>query len=387
MRGFNTRAVHAAEDPLEEAHGDVAPPIHPTVTHAKRSVMEAGLGYVYARAGNPTREKLERKLASLENARYALAFSSGMAAESAVVLALLRPGSHIVAFDDLYGGTRRLFEAVMGAYGVRVSYVDARDPGRVRGAMTRDTRLIWIETPTNPLMKIASIREIAEIAEDSGAILVVDNTFATPYFQNPLDHGAHIVVHSLTKYISGHSDVLGGALMLNDGELYEKLRFHQKSVGSVLSPLDSWLVLRGVKTLGLRMERHERNAMKIAEYLESRREVERVYYPGLKSHPQHELARRQMRGFSGMLSFEVRGGVRAAIKLVESLKVFSLAESLGGVESLVEIPALMTHSYIPRSERERIGLKDNLVRMSVGIEDVEDLLEDLEGAFKALSGP
>ncbi len=384
MRGFSTRAIHVGEDPRSTLHGDVVAPIHLSTTFAKRSVDEVEEGYVYSRTGNPTRDALEEKLAALENARYALAFSSGLAAEATVLLALLRRGDHVVAFDDLYGGTRRLFDRVMERFGVRFTYVDARDPGNVEKAMRRETRMVWLETPTNPLLKLADIEAVAEAAHRHGAILVVDNTFATPYFQNPLDLGADVVVHSVTKYIAGHSDVVGGAVMVNDDEIHEKLRFHQNAVGAVLSPFDSWLVMRGVKTLAVRMERHQQNAMAIARFLEEHPLVERVYYPGLPSHPQHGLARRQMRGYGGMLSFEVRGGLQAAVRLVEGLRLFALAESLGGVESLIEIPALMTHASISREERLRIGIRDSLIRVSVGIEDLEDLLEDLEQGLRRL---
>ncbi len=386
MKGFSTKAIHVGEEPSSTLHGDVVSPIHLSTTFAKTRIADVDKGYVYSRTGNPTRDRLEEKLAALENARYALAFSSGLAAEATVLLALLRKGDHVVAFDDLYGGTRRLFDRVMGRFGIRFTYVDARDPGNVAKALERGTRMLWIETPTNPLMKLADIKALAEIAHSHGALLVVDNTFATPYFQNPLELGADIVVHSVTKYIAGHSDVVGGAVMVNDEEIRSKLRFHQNAVGAVLSPFDSWLVMRGIKTLAVRMERHQRNAMAIARYLEDHPMVERVYYPGLQSHPQHGLARRQMKGYGGMLSFEIRGGLDAAVRFVESLRIFALAESLGGVESLIEIPALMTHASIPREERERIGIKDSLIRVSVGIEDLEDLIEDLDQGFRRLGG-
>ncbi|BAN90245.1 cystathionine gamma-synthase [Aeropyrum camini] len=382
MRGFTTKAVHAGEDPRETLHGDVVHPIHLSVTYWKRSVAEAEEGYVYSRTSNPTRDALEKKLAALENARYALAFSSGLAAEATVILALLREGDHIVAFDDLYGGTKRLFQRVMARFGVKVTYVDARDPSNIERALTPATRMIWLETPTNPLLKLADIRAVAEIASQAGAYLVVDNTFATPYFQKPLELGADIVVHSATKYLSGHSDILAGAVMVNSGEVYEKLKYHQNAVGAVLPPLDSYLLMRSLKTLALRMERHQYNAMKIAEHLESHPKVDRVIYPGLPTHPQHSLAKRQMTGYSGMLSFELKGGAGAAVRFVESLRIIALAESLGGVESLVEIPSLMTHASIPREERLKTGITDGLVRLSVGIEDLEDLIEDIEQALK-----
>lgn len=384
MRGFTTKAIHVGEDPRSMQHGDVVIPIHLSTTFAKSSVSEVDKGYVYSRTGNPTRDALEAKLAALEGGKYALAFSSGLAAEATVLLALLDKGDHVVAFDDLYGGTRRLFNRVMSRYGIKFTYVDARDPANVEKAISDRTRMIWIETPTNPLMKLADIKAIAEIANRKDVILVVDNTFATPYFQNPLVLGAHIVVHSVTKYIAGHSDVVGGAVIVNDEDLHTRLRFHQNAVGAILSPFDSWLVMRGLKTLALRMERHQANAIAIAKYLEEHPLVERVYYPGLPSHPQHDLARRQMKGYSGMLSFEIKGGLRNAVKFVESLRIFSLAESLGGVESLIEIPSLMTHASVPADERERIGIRDSLIRISVGIEDLDDLIEDLDRGFKVL---
>ncbi|MCE4618811.1 MAG: cystathionine gamma-synthase [Desulfurococcales archaeon] len=384
MKGFTTKAIHVGEDPRSMQYGDVVIPIHLSTTFAKSSVDEVDKGYVYSRTGNPTRDALEAKLAALEGGKYALAFSSGLAAEATVLLALLNKGDHVVAFDDLYGGTRRLFNKVMSRYGIKFTYVDARDPERVEKAIDDRTRMIWVETPTNPLMKLADIRALAEIADQKDVILVVDNTFATPYFQNPLVLGAHIVVHSVTKYIAGHSDVVGGAVIVNDEDLYSRLRFHQNAVGAILSPFDSWLVMRGLKTLALRMEKHQANAIAIAKYLEEHPLVERVYYPGLPSHPQHDLARRQMKGYSGMLSFEIKGGLGNAVKFVESLRIFSLAESLGGVESLIEIPSLMTHASVPPDERERIGIRDSLIRISVGIEDLDDLIEDLDRGFRVL---
>ncbi|ASJ12646.1 cystathionine gamma-synthase [Thermococcus thioreducens] len=381
---FSTKAIHVGEEPESMQHGDVVSPIHLSTTFAKRSIKEVEEGYVYSRSGNPTRDALERKLAALENAKYGLTFSSGLAAESTILLALLKKGDHVVAFDDLYGGTKRLFNQVMERFGIEFTYVDAREPGNVRRAIRENTRMVWLETPTNPLLKLADIRAVAEIAHERDIIVVVDNTFASPYFQNPLDLGADIVLHSVTKYLGGHSDVVGGAVMVNDDEIYERLKFHQNAVGAILSPFDSWLVMRGIKTLAVRMERHEKNAMTIAKYLEEHPLVERVYYPGLPSHPQHELAKRQMKGFSGMLSFELKGGLEEAVKFIESLEVFALAESLGGVESLIELPAIMTHASVPRDEREKVGIRDSLIRVSVGIEDVEDLIEDLERGFEAV---
>ncbi|MEB3859637.1 MAG: PLP-dependent aspartate aminotransferase family protein [Desulfurococcales archaeon] len=384
MRGFTTRAVHVGEEPSRSLYGDVVHPIHLSVTFRKKRVSEAEEGYVYSRTSNPTRDALEKKLAALEGAKYGLAFSSGLAAESTIILALLSKGDTIIAFDDLYGGTKRLFERVAARFGIRVVYVDARRPENVERelARSRSARMVWVETPTNPLLKLADLRAISEVSSSHGAILVVDNTFASPYFQNPLSLGADIVVHSATKYLSGHSDLVAGAVMVNDSELYERLRYHQNAIGAVLPPFDSWLLMRGLKTLALRMERHQYNAMRIAEHLEASSKVARVIYPGLESHPQHELARKQMRGYSGMLSFELEGGPARAVRFVENLKIIALAESLGGVESLIEIPALMTHASIPREERLRLGISDSLIRLSVGIEDLEDLIEDIDNALK-----
>jgi len=384
MKGFTTKAIHVGEEPKKMQYGDVVSPIHLSTTFAKESIEEVESGYVYSRSANPTRDNLEKKLAALENAKYALAFSSGLAAETTILLSLLKKGEHVIAFDDLYGGTKRLFNRVMMRFGIGFTYVDLRDPDLFRKAIREESRMVWIETPTNPLMKLADIKAISELAHEHDLIVVVDNTFASPYFQQPLTLGADIVVHSVTKYLGGHSDVVGGAVMVSDDELHEKMRFHQNAVGAILSPFDSWLVMRGVKTLAVRMERHQYNAMKIAEYLENHRMVDKVYYPGLESHPQHELAKRQMKGFGGMLSFELRGGLEEARRFVEALEIFALAESLGGVESLIEIPALMTHASIPREERLKVGIKDSLIRVSVGIEDLEDLIDDLNKGFKHL---
>jgi cystathionine gamma-lyase len=386
VRGFTTKAIHLGRDIFRGFYGDVVAPIHLSTTFAKESLEEVDEGYVYSRTGNPTRDVLEVRLAALENAEYALAFSSGMAAESTVLLSLLGKGDHIIAFDDLYGGTKRLFNRVMDRFGIDVSYIDLRYPDKIMDVVRDSSRMLWIETPTNPLMKLADIKAISDIAHSHGLIVVVDNTFASPYFQKPLDLGADIVVHSVTKYIAGHSDVVGGAVMVNDESLYNKIKYHQNAIGAILSPFDSWLVIRGMKTLALRMERHEYNARRIASYLDEHDYVDRVYYPGLESHPQHELARRQMTGFGGMLSFEIRGGLEEARRFVESLKIFTLAESLGGVESLIEIPSVMTHASLSIDERRAIGLRDNLIRVSVGIEDIDDLIMDLEDGFKKVYG-
>lgn len=382
---FETSAIHIGEEPnlKEGGTGDVAMPIHLASTYARKKVNVPTAGYEYARTHNPTRDALQQRLAALEGAQYGLAFASGLGAETTLILSTLSAGDHIVAFDDLYGGTRRLLTRVFNArFDISVSYVDARDSEEVRKQIRPETRLVWLESPTNPLMKLCDIRQISEIAHQNGAWVVVDNTFMSPYFQKPLVLGADIVLHSTTKYINGHSDSVGGALLLNNEDLYEKIKFTQNAAGAILSPFESYLILRGTKTLAVRMREHEKNALAIAQYLEKHPRVRRVNYPGLESHPQHQLARRQMSGFGGMLSFELDGDLAAAKKFVESLRFFALAESLGGVESLVELPALMTHASVPRIEREKIGLDDALIRLSVGIEHVDDLLEDMAAAFK-----
>ncbi len=384
---FETKAIHVGEEPnlKEGGCGDVVVPIHLSSTFARKVLEESVAGYSYSRSGNPTRNALEKRLAALENARFGLAFASGMAAISAVSFALLRPGDHIVAFDDLYGGTKRLLTKIINEqFNIELSYVDARDVRKVKNAIKENTKVIWLETPTNPLMKLCDIRAISEVAKDENVKVVIDNTFASPYFQRPLELGADIVVHSMTKYLNGHSDSIGGAVMLSNEELYDRIKFYQKAMGAILSPFDSYLVLRGIKTLAVRMERHNENALKIAEYLEAHPKVRKVNYPGLKSHPQHDLAKRQMSGFGGMLSFEIKGGLREAKTFLEGLRIFSLAVSLGGVESLIEHPATMTHASVPQEEKERIGITDSLIRMSVGIENVEDLIEDLDSSLKRI---
>lgn len=375
---FATRAIHAGQ-PTDPRTGAVSVPIYQTSTFAyigPGSPRE----YDYARSGNPTRTALEECLASLEEGKHGLAFSSGLAA-IATVLQLLRPGDHVVVSDDLYGGTYRLFERVFRPSGIEFAYVDATDPSAVGTAFTQKTRLVWIETPTNPLLRLSDIREIAGIVHASGALLAVDNTFASPFFQRPLSLGADIVAHSTTKYIAGHSDLIGGALVTSQPDLHERLRFLQNAVGAVPGPNDAFLALRGIKTLALRMREHERNATAVARSLESHPLVHKVHYPGLPSHPQHDLARHQMSGFSGMVSFELDGGRPAAFAFLSALRLFILAESLGGVESLVSHPATMTHASIPAEVRERKGIGEGLVRLSVGIEDSEDLIGDLRQAL------
>ncbi|MEB3780711.1 MAG: PLP-dependent aspartate aminotransferase family protein [Desulfurococcales archaeon] len=385
MKHLSTKAIHGAEDPMDNQYGDIVTPIHMSVTFAKERITETEHGYIYSRTANPTRDKLESKLAMLEDAECGLAFSSGMAAETTLLMATLSSGSTIVALDDLYGGTKRLFRIFSEKFKMKIVYVDATNASNLKKAVKNvNPELVWIETPSNPLLKIVDIRESVEIAHEENALVVVDNTFASPVFQKPLLLGADIVVHSATKYISGHSDVLAGSIMLNNRELCGKMKFLQNALGAVLSAHDSWLLLRSIKTLPLRMKKHEENAMKIAEYLSSHDLVKRVLYPGLTEHPGHEIAKRQMTGFSGMLSFELRGRLKDAVTFVEALKIFKLAESLGGVESLVEIPSLMTHASVPREEREKLGISDTLIRMSVGIEDLEDLLDDINNAFSKL---
>jgi cystathionine gamma-lyase len=385
--GFSTKAVHAGEEPdfRDGASGDVVVPIHLSTTFAREKVGIPTAGYEYQRSQNPTRKALEIKLAAIENAKYGLAFSCGLAAETTVLLSLLRPGAHVIAFDDLYGGTKRLFNNIFANYGLTFSFVDATSPATVEKAVKPDTQLIWIETPSNPLLKVSDIKSIANIAHKHDLILVVDNTFLSPYFQNPLSLGADIVVHSSTKYIGGHSDVLGGSVMLNDDKYYGLLQYHQNAVGAVLSPFDSYLTLRGIKTLALRMEQHQKNALLIANYLEKHPKVSKVIYPGLKSHPQHDLFRSQTSGYGGVLSFEIKGSITDAEKFLEALAIFALAESLGGVESLAELPALMTHSSVNKEIREQIGITDTLIRLSAGIEEANDLINDLEQAFTKVS--
>ena len=338
---------------------------------------------MYSRTANPTRTALEENLAALENGRYGLAFSSGMAATTTILM-LLSKGDHVIAADDVYGGTYRLFQQVLSNYGLSFSYVDARNPAKVESAVRENTRLIWIETPTNPLMKIIDIKKTARVAARVKAMLVVDNTFMSPYLQNPLDHGADIVVHSTTKYLGGHSDLIGGATVTSDRKIQERLKFLQNAVGPVPGPMDCWLILRGVKTLAVRMERHDANAARIVSFLQEESRVERVYYPGLGNDEERNIIKRQMRGHGGMISFDLKGGFDACKRLLKRLRVFTVAESLGGVESLIEHPASMTHASVPRNVRLERGIGDGLVRVSVGIEDVDDLLADLKSGFQAL---
>jgi len=376
---FATKAIHAGQEP-DDSTGAIMTPIFQTSTYVQAGLGE-NKGFEYSRTSNPTRTALEACIAAIENGKYGLAFASGMAAESAI-LSLLSSGDHIVSCDDLYGGTYRLFERVMRRYGVEASYVPVGNLVAYEQAIRPNTKMIWLETPTNPLLGLVDIQAIAEIAHRRNLLVVVDNTFASPYFQQPLKLGADIVVHSTTKYINGHSDVIGGALVLNNEEVYQAIKFYQNAAGSVPSPFDSWLTLRGIKTLAVRMRQHEENARTVAKFLAEHPRVERVYYPGLPSHPDHELAKRQMSGFGGMVSFQFKGTHADVAQLVRRFKVFALAESLGGVESLVCHPASMTHGSIPQEIREARGLTDTLLRLSVGIEDIEDIIGDLEQVLR-----
>ncbi len=374
---FETLAIHAGNtaDPLT---GAVVPPIYQVSTYKQDGVGGLRGGYEYSRSANPTRTALEENLAALEGGRRGLAFASGLAAEDCLLRTLLAPGDHVVIPNDAYGGTFRLFAKVVARWGVEWSVADTSDPAAVRAAITPKTKVIWVETPSNPLLGITDIAAVAQVARDAGARLVVDNTFATPYLQQPLSLGADVVVHSLTKYMGGHSDVVGGALIAADAELGEELAFHQNAMGAVAGPFDSWLVLRGTKTLSVRMDRHSENATKIADMLTRHPRVTSVLYPGLPEHPGHEVAAKQMRAFGGMISFRVEGGEEAAVEVCNRAQVFTLGESLGGVESLIEHPGRMTHASVAGSALE---VPADLVRLSVGIENAEDLVEDLKQAL------
>ncbi|MBI2265087.1 MAG: cystathionine gamma-synthase [Armatimonadetes bacterium] len=375
---FETRAIHVGQDP-DPATGAIIVPIYQTSTYVQEELGKHK-GYEYSRTGNPTRTALEICLASLEEGKYGLAFSSGMAAVF-TCMNLLQAGDHVICGDDVYGGTYRLFEKVMKKYGLSFDFVDTSDPFLIQPLIRKNTRMIWLESPTNPLLKLVDIRAVCSLAREKGIISVVDNTFMTPCFQKPLSLGADIVVHSTTKYLGGHSDVVGGAVITSNDGYYETMKFHQNAVGAVPGPMDCWLVLRGLKTLACRMRAHEENGKIVADYLECHPEVSRVIYPGLASHPAHSLARTQMQGFGGMVSFVLKGGYDSARSFLGATKLFSLAESLGGVESLIEHPASMTHASIPRELRERLGISDGLMRLSVGIENSLDLQSDLDGAF------
>lgn len=376
---FATKALHAGIEP-DPSTGAIMTPIYQTSTYVQASPGNHK-GYAYARGKNPTRTQLEKNLAALENAKYCLCFSSGMGAIDAVAK-LLRPGDEVITGDDLYGGTYRMFTKVFEHFGIKFHFIDLKDANNINKHINNNTKLIWLETPTNPTMQIVDIAACAAIAKTNNLLLAVDNTFASPYLQNPLDMGADIIMHSVTKYLGGHSDVVMGALCLNNDKLYEQLAFIHNSCGATPGPMDSFLVLRGIKTLHLRMQRHCENGKHIAEFLKTHPKISKVYWPGFTDHPNHAIAKKQMRDFGGMISFDIKSGSKEdAFKIASSTQVFSLAESLGGVESLINHPATMTHASIPQAERERVGVTDSLLRLSVGIEDIDDLLEDLKTAL------
>lgn len=379
---FSTKAIHVGNEPhmKEGGSGDVVIPIHLSTTFAREKVDTPTGGFEYSRSGNPTRYALEKNLAAIENGTDACAYSSGLAAISNILL-LLKKGDHIVSIDDVYGGTRRLFTRVFERFGLEFTFADFVTGEDAEKFIKPHTRIIWIESPTNPLLKIVDIASVCKAARRRGIWTVVDNTFASPYFQKPLDLGADFVIHSMTKYIGGHSDSVAGSVIVNDKNIAEQLKFHQNAVGAILSPFDSFQVLKGIKTLALRMERHEENAKKVIQYLQTQKNVKRIYYPGLPSHPGHQIAKKQMKGFGGMMSFELDTTLEKSVQFLESLKLISVAESLGVVESLIEHPASMTHASVPKEEREKIGLTDGLIRLSVGIENAEDLIADLNQAL------
>ena len=379
-RGMATRAVHAGQQP-DPLAGAVTFPIYQTSTYVQQALGRSRGGYEYARTSNPTRQALERNVAALESATHGLAFATGMASIDAA-LRLLSSGDHVVCGEDVYGGVHRLMDKILSRLGLTFTFVDASDPSRVEAAVTKSTRMLYAESPTNPMMRLADLAALGAIARARDLLFVVDNTFATPVFQRPFEFGADIVVHSTTKYLNGHSDMVGGMLLARRDDLAERLQFIQNAAGAVPGPFDCWLALRGIKTLPVRMRQHDAGGRRIAEWLSHDARVAVVHYPGLPSHPQHELAVRQMSGFGGMMSVET-GSLERATRMVESVRVFSLAESLGGVESLIGHPATMTHAAVPKAMREAMGLSDGLVRLSVGIEDVDDLIADLDQALSA----
>ncbi|MES2378830.1 MAG: cystathionine gamma-synthase [Bacteroidota bacterium] len=380
---FATKAIHAGQEP-DPSTGAVMTPIYQTSTYWQKSPGEHQ-GFEYSRGTNPTRKALEGCLAALENAKFGLAFSSGMGATDAV-MKLLLPGDEVITGNDLYGGSYRMFTKIFANYGIKFHFLDLSNPEIIREHTNANTKLIWIETPTNPTMQIVDIAAVAKIGKEKGLLTVVDNTFASPYLQNPIDLGADIVMHSVTKYIGGHSDVVMGALMLNDEDLYKRLWFIYNSCGATPGPMDSFLVLRGIKTLHLRMKAHCENGRIIAEFLKTHPKVDKIYWPGFTDHPNHEVAKKQMRDFGGMISITLKGAdLKETFRIASSFKVFSLAESLGGVESLINHPVTMTHASIPKEAREAVGVVDNLLRLSVGVEDVDDLLDDLKQALSPLT--
>ncbi|CAB4394062.1 hypothetical protein RhiirA5_272477 [Rhizophagus irregularis] len=376
--GFGTRAIHIGQEP-DPSTGAVIPSISLSTTY-KQSAIGVHKGYEYSRSNNPNRSAFEESIASLEKGKYALAFSSGSAVTATIVTSIGTNG-HIISVDDVYGGTNRYFTKVAGTQGIEATFVNLHDPKNIEGAFKHNTKIVWIETPTNPTLRLVDIRAVANITHQHNAILVVDNTFMSPYFQNPLELGADIVVHSVTKYINGHSDVVMGVAIMNDEEIYNKIKFLQNAIGAIPSSFDSWLASRGLKTLHLRMKQHQENAIAIAKFLEKSDKIEQIIYPGLESHPQHILAKKQARGFGGMLSFRIKGGFKEANAFLQNIKIFTLAESLGGVESLAEHPSKMTHAGLSEEHRNAVGVTDNLIRLSIGIEDVDDLLEDIQQAL------
>lgn len=410
---FSTQSIHIGNEPnlKDGGFGDVTVPIHLSTTFARNRVDKPTAGLEYSRSGNPTRGALEKNLAALEHGKFAFAFSSGLAAITNILLSL-KKGDHVVSIDDVYGGTRRLFTRVFQDFGLEFTFADFTTGEDVKKLIRPNTKMIWLESPTNPLMKIVDISSIVKTIKRGGAkegtrqrasrmnmrgaltggiisdrtpLIVVDNTFASPYFQKPLDLGADIVIHSMTKYIGGHSSSVAGAIMVNDARLAERIKFLQNAVGAILSPFDSFMILNGIKTLALRMEKHQKNALRVVKFLQSKKKVKRIYFPGLSTHKGNEIAKKQMSGFPGMLSFELDTDLTSSVKFLESLKLISVAESLGVVESLIEHPASMTHASVPPEERKKIGLSDGLIRLSVGIEDVEDLIEDLDQALRKIS--
>lgn len=377
--GFGTRAIHAGQAP-DPSTGAICTPIYQTSTFVQKSPGVIVEEYDYSRAANPTRTALEANIASLEGGKFGLAFSSGVAA-TGVVIHLLSAGDHVVLCDDVYGGTNRIFHRVFAQMGIEITLVDMTDLEATKAAFKPNTKLVWIETPTNPMLKVVDIAAVTKIAKDRGAITAVDNTFSSPYLQNPLSLGADIVCHSSTKYIGGHSDAIGGVLITNDADLHKRMKFIQLSEGAVPGIMECFLFLRSTKTLHVRMDRHCDNAMQVARHLENHPKVEKVIYPGLESHPQHAIAKKQMRAFGGMVTIYLKGGLAESRAMLEKVRIFALAESLGGVESLIEHPAIMTHASVPADQRQKLGIADNLVRLSVGIEDVQDLIADLDQAM------
>lgn len=377
---FNTKTIHGGQHNVDPAYGSVMPPIYQTSTYSQ-TTPGGHKGFEYSRSGNPTRAALERALASIENGKHGLAFGSGLAAIDAVIK-LLNPGDEVISTNDLYGGSYRLFRKVFEKFGIKFHFIGMQDASKIEDYINQNTKLLWVETPTNPMMNIIDVEACSTIAKKHNLLLAVDNTFATPYLQQPLDMGADIVMHSATKYLGGHSDVVMGALIVNDDALAEQLYFIQNASGAVCGPQDSFLVLRGIKTLHIRMQRHCENGAVVANFLANHPKVENVYWPGFPTHPNHEIAKKQMKDFGGMISFTIKGNrLENAVDVVEKLKIFTLAESLGGVESLAGHPASMTHASIPKEEREKTGVVDSLIRLSVGIEDADDLIEDLNQAL------